>query len=137
MKTTDTASIFKIMWVISKNDMQDQIWWNIAGKGDDEEVRFFANTSDLFYWACADLEEITIDKLDLFLSAIKDTEEACGGGIAYAPELYAARVRQMRPQGAAYPEEKELWPLFDACGPEREVGGGNPHQHPKDRQEKT
>jgi len=22
--------------------------------------------------------------------------------------------------------EKELWPLLDACGPEREVGFGNP-----------
>lgn len=43
-------------------------------------------------------------------------------------ELFAARVREMRPQGACYKGyPKDLWPLFDACGPERETGMGNPH----------
>lgn len=43
-------------------------------------------------------------------------------------ELFAARVRGMRPQGACYKGyPKDLWPLFDACGPERETGMGNPH----------
>ena len=35
----------------------------------------------------------------------------------------------MRPQGAYYPEsDPETWPLFDDCGPEREVGLGNPYR---------
>ena len=38
----------------------------------------------------------------------------------YGTELFSARVRKMRPQGASYKlYPKELWPLFDACGPER------------------
>jgi hypothetical protein len=43
-------------------------------------------------------------------------------------ELFCARVRKMRPQGAwyAYCPEAE-WPLFDACGPERGVDAGNPY----------
>jgi hypothetical protein len=45
--------------------------------------------------------------------------------------LYACRRKHMRPQGASYPSDKELWPLFDACGPEREISLGNPC-HPGD-----
>lgn len=34
----------------------------------------------------------------------------------------------MRPQGAMYKHlAKELHPLFDSAGPEREVNMGNPH----------
>ena len=28
--------------------------------------------------------------------------------------------------------DKTLWPLFDACGPVRTVGFGNPEPHPID-----
>ena len=45
-------------------------------------------------------------------------------------DLFAARVRQMRPQGAAYKVryDESIWPLFDECGPVREVGFGNPKE---------
>lgn len=45
-------------------------------------------------------------------------------------DLFCARVRGERPQGAAYKVRypEELWPLFDAAGPEREVGFGNPRK---------
>jgi len=50
----------------------------------------------------------------------------------FAPvgDLFAARVRKMRPQGAAYKVryDESIWPLFDACGPVREVGFGNPKE---------
>jgi hypothetical protein len=45
-------------------------------------------------------------------------------------ELYAARIRKMRPQGAAYPERAATQALFDACGPERAIGFGNPRRPP-------
>lgn len=42
-------------------------------------------------------------------------------------DLFCARVRGERPQGACYSRyPQELWPLFDAVGPERETGLGNP-----------
>lgn len=48
---------------------------------------------------------------------------------SYALDLYSCRIEGMRPQGAVYRHnKKELWPLFDACGPEREVGLGNPYK---------
>lgn len=42
--------------------------------------------------------------------------------------LFSARSRGMRPQGAYYKLfPRDTWELFDACGPEREVGVGNPY----------
>lgn len=37
-------------------------------------------------------------------------------------------MRKERPQGACYPSNKDLWPLFDACGPEKPTGFGNPYK---------
>lgn len=42
-------------------------------------------------------------------------------------DLFAARVRKLRPQGACYTRyPKRLWHLFDEAGPVRETGIGNP-----------
>ena len=85
-----------------------------------------ANCNDLFYWAVADAEHITEETLQDFNKAIDD----CAGNKDLGAWLYCSRIRKMRPQGAAYsyiPEE--LWPLFDACGPERPTDSsafGNP-----------
>lgn len=91
------------------------------------------NCNDVFYWGCADSEYITVELLPLFNEAVDD----CDGNLEMAANLYCARIRKERPQGAMYtyiPEE--LWPLFDECGPEREIDMGNPckqgeYQQPK------
>ena len=83
------------------------------------------NCNDAFWWAVADCEDITEETLPQFNQAIKD----CNGDEGLAAWLYCARKRGMRVQGAAYsyiPEE--LWPLFDACGPEREKDFFNPYK---------
>lgn len=91
-------------------------------------LRFFANIPDLFWWGGGDCEEITDDNVDLY---IKSCIDLCSvrwyASREHGGALFASRVRGMRPQGAAYPTHKELWPLFDACGPEREKGMGNPY----------
>lgn len=49
----------------------------------------------------------------------------------FADELFAARMRKMRPQGASYSlYPPSIWPLFDACGSVRETGLGNPQPQP-------
>lgn len=85
----------------------------------------YVNCNDLFVWGCADGEEITVETLTEFHKALSD----CGGNLNTASDLYCARRRKMRPQGACYSHyNKKYWSLFDACGPEREVGLGNPHR---------
>lgn len=83
----------------------------------------YVNCNDLFVWACADGEDITEEDLPEFYLAIED----CGGNIKTGSDLYCCRKRGMRPQGACYSYyDKKYWFLFNACGPERETGFGNP-----------
>lgn len=95
--------------------------------------------SDCFAWGGADAEEITPATFDLFKATVEECEkldEAHESGqklaVSFADELFAARVRRMRPQGASYElYPPVLWPLFDACGPKRETGIGNPRPQPE------
>ena len=127
------------------SDMWKAVWWRV----DDEyaPLTFLFNCNDLFYWGCADCEEITPENFHMVKDALTDAAEAigacdpwelpktkpfdielrrsvfelwqvCGG---WAVELFCARVRGMRPQRPCY----ENWPpeivaLFDACGPQRD-----------------
>ena len=113
----------------------DCLWWRT-----DREyapITLFVQCNDFFFWGSADCEEITPDDLPALAQACKDANEVTlhdvngkqyGYGSVYGPSLWIARKRGERPQGACYPKHKELWPLYDACGPEREVGLGNPYK---------
>lgn len=102
-----------------------------------------APCSDVFWWGSADAEEIGPDHVDAYgdaiadvqaaLSALRDVDARPGfdSVLAYAGWLYAARSRNERPQGAMYPAiPGALWSLFDAAGPTRETGLGNPKPRP-------
>ncbi|UVG35196.1 hypothetical protein SEA_CECE_190 [Microbacterium phage Cece] len=66
-------------------------------------------------------KEATAD-YDRYAAARQGVEAALG-------DLFAARVRKLRPQGACYSRyPEELWPLFNEAGPERETGFGNPYK---------
>jgi len=96
--------------------------------GNDEDgVNLAVACNDTFFWACGDCEIITVEELS-------DLQECYRQSPKHGGDLWVARRRGMRPQGALYdwyPESE--WALFDACGPKREVGFGNPEKHPNDR----
>ena len=107
-------------------DNTESLWWRI----DDGQVKFFAQCSDVFAWGCADCEPILPSDIDALERAAADVRAVVDGEF-HAGDLYGARRRGMRPQGAVYEVYPEgLWPLFNACGPEREVGLGNPRPIP-------
>src|SRR5205814_9658982 len=91
---------------------------------DEGVVHVAVNCNDTFFWGCADAEEITPENIATFEQAVADL--LAHGHLA--GELFAARVRKQRPQGASYDEcyPRETWRLFDACGPIYETGLGNP-----------
>jgi len=108
-------------------------WWkeDVGWRVDEDGVHFFALVSDVFWWGSADGEDILPEDLQLLerckadLVALEGSEPTC------LPELYAARKRGMRPQGAWYAGlDSSVYHLFDACGPARDVGLGNPRRHP-------
>lgn len=99
-------------------DYCEDVWW----RTDTEyaPVTFLVNCNDLFAWGFADCERITAENIDLF-------EECYESPCEHSHVIFCCRSRGMRPQGAMYKHiPKELWPILDACGPEREVGPGNP-----------
>jgi len=107
-----------ILRLFAEFDIQDCLWWHFPPGQD--EPKFLVNCNDLFYWATADAEEVTAETLPDLRQAIKECQAidpVCGelDGV----NLYAARRRKTRPQNCCYPRKKELWPLFDAAGPER------------------
>ena len=98
--------------------LHGQIFW-------DENLKFYVLCNDFFFWACSDAEDITEKNFHELEKAIKDAGEQDG------PLLFCARMRKMRPQGAAYClAQQKNWPLFDKCGPPRKAELGNPQERP-------
>lgn len=126
MTAVDNDFVMKVLALIEEHDL----FWSFFWRTDEgyAPITFMINTNDLFCWGCADAEKVTPENFDDVVQAIKDCEAVLPRiGKIEGLSLFACRLNKMRPQGAAYPQEKELWPLFDACGPERETGIGNPY----------
>lgn len=128
----DLAFILRVLGITSEYEACESVSW--ATDAERSQVSFFVNCNDLFFWGCADAEEVTPDNLDEFEKAFADAKAAKPVvGACDAGSLFCCRVRKMRPQGACYKHyEKSMWPLFDVCGPIRETGVGNPHKHPNE-----
>jgi hypothetical protein len=114
----------QVMSIFARADVRTEMFWNVYGDG----IKLYANVSDVFTWGCADCEDITPERLPVLQCAYDDL--AVIGALECLAELYGARIRGMRPQGAAYPDDPAARALFDACGPERQVGLGNPKAPP-------
>lgn len=115
----------RVLRVFAAADIQDELLWHDTPDG----IRFTADVSDVFFWGCADGEPIDPEDVDALEKAYADCVEARSS--MSTAELYAARRRGVRPQGAAYPvESAAAQALMDACGPERPVGLGNPRRPP-------
>lgn len=123
--------VMQILEFFAKEDIRDMLYWRTDGEY--APITFYIITNDLMYWGCADAEAVNAETLPILKQAISDCKaiDPVLGAIEGC-NLFACRVRKMRPQGAAYPDERGLWPLFDACGPEREVGLGNPYRPGKE-----
>jgi hypothetical protein len=138
MKEVSKEFILKVLDLTSF-DSCDSIWWRTDddskfGGEDFSPITFFVRCNDLFYWAVSDLEELTPENINEFEKAFEDIREIYKDkdkkemhcATLDAPLLFCARQRKMRPQGAYYQTlPLDIWPLFDACGPEREVDAMN------------
>lgn len=128
MKNVNLEFVCRVLSVFNGFDglSNDDVWW----RTDDEyaPITLLVNCNDLFFWGCSDCEEVTPENISILEQAVKDVE-AITGSQRHADQVFCCRVRGMRPQGACYDERyfpKPIWPLFDAAGPERKTGLGNP-----------
>jgi hypothetical protein len=122
------AYMVRVLGAVAAADAHDQLWWRCDATFG--PVSFFVDCSDVFSWAGCDMEPITPDNVAELERAYADAREASDGDTTFGGTLFACRMRGQRPQGAAYPSDRRLWPLFDACGPQREVDMFNPKPQP-------
>lgn len=121
---TDQDFLTEVLTIFAKAESHDTLLWWPRPDG----MELWANVSDVFAWGGSDAEAITADRLPILRQALADLTEANATG--WIAELYAARIRGMRPQGAAYPTSHDAQRLFNACGPARSTGLGNPRPIP-------
>jgi len=95
------------------------LWRVDMTPGANREIRLFAECNDLFHWATADFEEITVGDIPLLRRTLEDlkplrAEYELG-------HLFAARKRKLRPQRPCYKDmEPAVAALYDACCTEAE-----------------
>lgn len=125
---------FRVLRVFADADARESLFW----KFEDGELKMFANCSDTFDWGSADLEEITPETIPVLEQALKDLQAidtSVPGFLIdtsippFLAELYASRMRKMRPMRSYYRMIRNIYPdavvnktfeLFNACGPERD-----------------
>lgn len=67
------------------------LWINIRNN----EIHLLANCNDLFFWACADAEPVSLEDLDEYYDACYDKK---GKPIPYGNDIWCCRKRNMQPQ---------------------------------------
>lgn len=126
-----------VLDIFYRADCRESLLWHVT----DGKVYLSVDVSDVFDWESVDFEDITFDTFPVLKQTFDDLTALGGSSCAWLHELYAARVRGMRPQGYVYPpvdfkktfapEAPGIAALFDACGPERVVNCDNPWGRPE------
>ena len=119
------ADIVKLINMLDAYNCMD--WERFWIDAEDDKICFDVVDSDLFAWGYAGSIPLAPSEIDDLEDAIKDCHEVDDCCTWEPFSLWCCRKMQERPQGAHYPKDKTFWPLFDACGPEREVRPGNPY----------
>lgn len=123
----DRDFLIEVFRYFASIDCHSDLFWNIWEK---QPLMVYVMCNDQFFWGSADVEEITPENFPELQRAVTDC-------VAVAPDdpcnkleglmLFCSRMRKERPQGASYPRDRRLWPLFDEAGPEKKIGLGNPY----------
>ncbi|OQW34532.1 MAG: hypothetical protein A4E20_10960 [Nitrospira sp. SG-bin2] len=90
----DATELFlEVARLAGLHGFKEDLYW-------DQDLAVSVDVSDLFYWACADSEDVTEENLPLLKQSIEDIANICKRSVhKYATPLFAARVRGQRPQG--------------------------------------
>lgn len=118
--------LMRVLKAFADADARESLFWKFEG---DEGLKLFAFCSDTFEWGSADLEEITPEVIPVLEQTLEDLQGIDNAITHFLTELYACRIRKMRPMRAYYRMVRSTYPdavvdklfeLFNACGPERD-----------------
>lgn len=118
MTPYEAAEVFALF--AEADDFDCGVFWRVdMTPGANREMTLFAECNDLFFWATADAEPITVADVPLLRQALGDlrplrAEYEMG-------HLFAARKRKLRPQKPCYKDiDPGVAALYDACCTEEE-----------------
>jgi hypothetical protein len=98
----------------------EEVWWRTDGQY--APVTMIINCNDLFYWACADAEPISLENIDDLEKTIQEIRDIDDTELSIALLLWVCRNRKMRPQAPYYKHiPTKFHHLFNEVGPERSV----------------
>lgn len=118
MTPFEAAEVFALF--AEAEDFEAGLFWRVdMTPGGDRDMRLHAECNDLFHWAAADLEEITVEDIPLLRRTLADLKPLDAG--YELGHLFAARKRGLRPQKPCYKDKApEVAALYDACCTEEE-----------------
>lgn len=113
--TDNEVFMTRVLDLFSQLDSHDMLFWRM----ENGSIRFFVICNDTFFWATADVEEITQSNIKDLEQAVADVQATDPGADEWmGPLLFCARQRNIRPMPSMEVHEA-LRPLFNACGPKR------------------
>lgn len=132
MNAQDPEFILRVLRAFAACDSTDSLRWRlhesspffVAPADLGAPIFFWVLCSDEFFLACADAEDVTPENIHVMEQAVIDClalKETEPQARFWAPTLFVARVRKMRPLARSYgfKNMSKLAELLDACGPER------------------
>jgi len=94
------SDIIEMLRWFAEHDMQEELRWWLPETGG---VQWYVLCSDVFDWATADSERVTVEDLPALSKAVRDLmtgpEDYCSDAV-YATDLWVARKRGRTPQEA-------------------------------------
>ena len=112
------TKLVDILDTIKKLNLVEQISWDVV----DEQVIFHVTYNDFFEKEDEGKLAFFHSDLPLLLECVRRVDEINKHYKSTGVDLFLCRMMKKRPHGEAYRFIREaFWPLFDACGPEREV----------------
>ena len=115
-------------------------WYDFEMHTYQGKIYVYVDDSDLFAWGYSGSVPMVPSDFKELVKCCEDLK-AIGDHLyvqMFAVKLFCCRKMKSRPQGAQYnAKHKDMWHLYDECGPEKEVGIGNPckpgeyEHHPK------
>lgn len=102
-----------IKWTVENLLITEQL--RIAVQ-EDGSAYLYILCNDVFFWACADLEEVPLAEIPDLIECYKQTPD-------YGDILWICKKRKLRPQNPFREVMSQFTrDLIDACGPERKNG---------------
>jgi len=116
---TKFEQVHAILRWFSETECIESLYWNTVPGA----ILFWVQCNDMFWWGTADAEDVGRADIKDLQEAYQDLQKVDDNFTCYAPELWVARKRGMRPQTPWWDRERfpqEIKDLFLAAGPPRD-----------------